>query len=596
MDNRTTLATVQGSPMTPACEQTESVSPNPLDALTRSALGRMTQGLSPAAMIQAYMDWLVHLAISPGKQQELREKAQRKLTRLLLHETQLIHGAPAPCIEPLPQDERFKLPDWQRPPFLSYYQSFLLLQQWWWNATTGVHGVTRHHEYMATFFARQWLDIFSPSNFLPTNPEVLSETVRTAGMNLAQGAANLWEDALAQAAGKPPAGAEQFQVGKNLALTPGKVVLRNRLIELIQYAPRTVTVHPEPVLIVPSWIMKYYILDLSPANSLVKYLVDAGHTVFMLSWKNPGAEDRELGMEDYLRDGVLAALDAVSSVVPRHKINAVGYCLGGTLLGIAASALARDGDARLNSLSLLASELDFTEPGELSLFIDESQVAFLEDAMWTQGYLDGKQMAGAFALLNSKDLVWSKMIHSYLMGQRAPLTDLMAWNIDATRLPYRMHSEYLRQLYLDNDLAEGHYRVGGRPVALTDIRVPMFVLGTQRDHVSPWRSVYKAHLLTDTEVTFVLTSGGHNVGVVNPPGADFPGRGYQVTTRAADAPFIDPDAWAAQTPSRQGSWWPAWEAWLHRRAGKRIAPPPMGGGTKVYVAIGDAPGQYVLTP
>jgi len=582
--------------MTTPCQQTESEAPNVLDALTRSALGRVTQGLSPAAMVQAYMDWLVHLAISPGKQQELREKAQRKLTRLLLYQTGLARGESTPCIEPLPQDDRFKHPDWQLPPFQSYYQSFLLVQQWWWNATTGVHGVTKHHEDMATFFARQWLDMFSPSNFLATNPEVLGETVRTAGMNLAQGAANLWEDALAQASGKPPAGAEQFKVGKNLALTPGKVILRNRLIELIQYAPLTASVHPEPVLIVPSWIMKYYILDLSPANSLVKYLVDAGHTVFMLSWKNPGAADRDLGMDDYLRDGVLAALDAVSSVVPGHKINALGYCLGGTLLGIAASALARDGDARLSSLSLLASELDFTEPGELSLFIDESQVAFLEDAMWTQGYLDGKQMAGAFALLNSKDLVWSKMIHSYLMGQRAPLTDLMAWNIDATRLPYRMHSEYLRQLYLDNDLAEGHYKVGGRPVALTDIRVPTFVLGTQRDHVSPWRSVYKAHLLTDTEITFVLTSGGHNVGVVNPPGTGFPGRSYQVSTRAAEDPYLDPDTWAAQTPSHEGSWWPAWEAWLRQHAGERIAPPAMGGAGKAYAAIDDAPGQYVLMP
>jgi polyhydroxyalkanoate synthase len=582
--------------MTTPCQQTESEAPNALDALTRSALGRVTQGLSPAAMVQAYMDWLVHLAISPGKQRELREKAQRKLTRLLLYQTGLARGESTPCIEPLPQDDRFKHPDWQLPPFQSYYQSFLLLQQWWWNATTGVHGVTKHHEYMATFFARQWLDVFSPSNFLATNPEVLGETVRTAGMNLAQGAANLWEDVLAQASGKPPAGAEQFKVGKNLALTPGKVILRNRLIELIQYAPQTATVDPEPVLIVPSWIMKYYILDLSPANSLVKYLVDAGHTVFMLSWKNPGASDRDLGMDDYLRDGVLAALDAVSSVVPGHKINALGYCLGGTLLGIAASALARDGDARLNSLSLLASELDFTEPGELSLFIDESQIAFLEDAMWTQGYLDGKQMAGAFALLNSKDLVWSKMIHSYLMGQRAPLTDLMAWNIDATRLPYRMHSEYLRQLYLNNDLAEGHYKVGGRPVALTDIRVPTFVLGTQRDHVSPWRSVYKAHLLTDTEITFVLTSGGHNVGVVNPPGTGFPGRSYQASTRAAEDPYVDPDTWAAQTPSHEGSWWPAWEAWLRQHAGERIAPPAMGGAGKAHAAIDDAPGQYVLMP
>ena len=585
--------------MTPNCPPSEpdsSANPNPLDALTRSALGRLTLGLSPAALAQAYADWFVHLASSPGKQQELREKAQRKLSRLLLHEARVARGESTPCIEPLPQDERFSHPAWQLPPYQTLYQSFLLLQQWWWNATTGVHGVTRHHEEMVTFFARQWLDMVSPSNFLPTNPEVLGETLRTAGMNLVQGATNLWEDALAQASGRPPAGAGDFRVGTNLALTPGKVILRNRLVELIQYAPTTASVDPEPVLIVPSWIMKYYILDLSPANSLVRYLVDQGHTVFMLSWKNPGAEDRDLGMDDYLRDGVLAALDAVSSVLPRRRVHAVGYCLGGTLLGIAAAALARDGDPRLATLTLLASELDFTEPGELSLFIDESQIAFLEDMMWTRGYLDGKQMAGAFTMLNSKDLVWSKMVRAYLMGQRAPITDLMAWNLDATRLPYRMHSEYLRRLYLDNDLAEGQYEVGGRPVALTDIHVPMFVLGTQRDHVSPWRSVYKAVLLTDTEVTFALTSGGHNVGVVNPPGIDVPGRGYQIATHAVNSPFVDPDTWAAQAPRHEGSWWPAWEAWLRRHSGARVAPPAMGGKARAYAPIGDAPGQYVLMP
>jgi polyhydroxyalkanoate synthase len=312
----------------------------------------------------------------------------------------------------------------------------------------------------------------------------------------------------------------------------------------------------------------------------------------MISWKNPDAADRDLGMDDYLKSGVLAAIDAVSKIVPNQGIHATGYCLGGTILAVAAAVMARENDARLRTVTLLASELDFEEPGELSLFIDESQLAYLEDIMWDQGYLDGKQMAGVFSLLNSKDLVWSKMVHDYLMGARTPLTDLMAWNADATRMPYRMHSEYLRSLYLNNDLAEGRYRVDGRPVALTDIRVPMFVVGTQRDHVSPWRSVYKVNLLTDTEVSFLLTSGGHNVGVVNPPGV--PDRSFQMATRAADDKYVDPDAWAAATPSSEGSWWPAWQQWLEEHSGERVVPPALGAPEKGYPQIGDAPGRYVF--
>jgi len=409
-----------------------------------------------------------------------------------------------------------------------------------------------------------------------------------------QGAANWWNDAVRLAAGQRPEGTEAFEVGRNVAVTPGQVVFRNRLIELIQYRPTTPLVYKEPVLIVPSWIMKYYVLDLSPRNSLVRYLVDQGHTVFMISWKNPDATDRDLGMHDYLHQGVLAALDAVCAIVPKRGVHGVGYCLGGTLLAIAAAMLARDGGDSLRSVTLLASEVDFEEPGELSLFIDESQVTYLEDLMWDQGYLDGKQMAGAFTLLNSKDLVWSRVVHDYLMGQRRLLSDLMAWNADATRLPYRMHTEYLRDFYLGNQLAEGRYEVGGKPIALTDITTPMFAVATLRDHVSPWRSVYRIHLLTDTELTFLLTAGGHNAGVVSEPGHR--NRSYQIATRARHSKYTSPEVWQATTPRLEGSWWPEWQRWLAARSTGRVRAPAMGAPGRGYAPLADAPGQYVLVP
>lgn len=562
------------------------------DRMLRAMMGRHTHGISPASLAIAFQDWMTHLVLSPGKQRELQDKAARKLHRLLLFSLQAARGDCAPCIEPLPQDQRFRHEDWQRLPFSLIYQAFLFAQQWWYNATTGIRGVTGHHEQVVTFCMRQLLDMVSPSNFVPTNPELLRETVRTSGANLVQGAYNWWQDMERAAAGRPPEGTEAFRVGKNVAVTPGKVVFRNRLIELIQYAPSGKTVHPEPVLIVPSWIMKYYILDLSPHNSLARYLVERGHTVFVISWKNPDAADRGLGMADYLDSGVMAALEAVCAIVPQRRLHGVGYCLGGTLLAIAAAAMAREDDARWKTLTLLASELDFTEPGELSLFIDESQVVYLEDIMWDQGYLDGPQMAGAFALLNSKDLVWSRMVRDYLMGQRQPLSDLMAWNVDATRLPARMHSEYLRSFYLQNDFAEGRYQVDGKPVALTDIRVPIFSVATVRDHVSPWRSVYKVNLLTDTEVTFLLTSGGHNAGIVSEPGHR--DRSYQVLTRGLKQKYLDPDAWLTSAPRQDGSWWPEWQRWLAGHSGRRVKPPPVGAPRHGYPPLADAPGQYVL--
>ena len=406
--------------------------------------------------------------------------------------------------------------------------------------------------------------------------------------------------------GRPPAGAEAFRVGGNVACTPGRVVYRNRLIELIQYAPTTEKVHAEPILITPAWIMKYYILDLSPENSLVKYLVDQGYTVFMISWKNPDADDRDLGMEEYRRLGVIAALDAIEEITGRagetHEgVHGVGYCLGGTLLGIAAAAMAGTGGNRFKTLTFLASQFDFTEAGELTLFINESQVTFLEDVMWEQGFLDTKQMAGAFQMLRSVDLIWSRIENEYLMGERRPMNDLMAWNADATRMPYKMHSEYLRGLFLNNDLADRRFRVDGRPVAVSDIRVPIFAVATTRDHVAPWRSAFKVHMLTDTEVTFLLTNGGHNAGIVSEPG--HPRRRYRVRKADPYDLFLDPDIWLAETPEQEGSWWPEWSGWLADQSSGLIAPPapkwvsPEGPRDAVYGGgFAPAPGSYVLMP
>ena len=430
----------------------------------------------------------------------------------------------------------------------------------------------------------------APSNFIPTNPDILERTLATGGRNLLAGLNNLVEDWQRTASGKKPVGAEKYVVGKTLAVTPGKVVWRNRLMELIQYAPTTAEVRPEPLLIVPAWIMKYYILDLSPGNSLVRYLVGQGFTVFMVSWKNPDADDRDLTFDDYRRLGVDTALDIVGRIVPGVRIHTLGYCLGGTLLAIAAAAMARDGDTRLASMGLLAAQTDFTEPGELELFISASELALLDDMMWRQGYLDDEQMAWAFRLLRSNDLIWSRLVTEYLMGERQGMNDLMAWNADSTRLPYRMHSEYLRRLFLHNDLAEGRIMVGGRPVALSDIRAPIFAVGTLRDHVAPWRSVFKIHLLTDTEVTFLLTSGGHNAGIVSEPGHR--GRTYQMATRPADGAYVDPDRWADSEPRREGSWWPEYAGWLAARSGRPVKPPEIGGGA--LAPLGEAPGTYVL--
>ncbi|HDR8921059.1 MULTISPECIES: PHA/PHB synthase family protein [Burkholderia cepacia complex] len=551
----------------------------------------LTLGLSPVSMALAMLDWGAHLAVAPGKCFELAAQAWQAA---VAPSSQVRDAAAADpgglAVHAGDADPRFAAPAWDAWPFHVYRDNFLAIQRWWRDATSGVPGVERHHEELVGFAARQWLDACSPGNFLATNPVVLDTTMRSGGANLATGLRHWADDARAlfEHTGEQRAhDARPYLPGRDVAVTPGRVVWRNALCELLQYDPTTTDVAREPILIVPSWIMKYYILDLQPHNSLIRFLVDSGYTVFAVSWHNPGAEARGLGLDDYLRDGCMAALDAARSICG-EAVHAVGYCLGGTLLAIAAAALARDGRQHeaLRSVSLLAAQTDFSEPGELGLFIDASELSALDALMWRQGYLDGAQMAATFQLLNARDLIWSRMMSEYLLGTRTKPNDLMSWNADTTRMPYRMHTEYLTRLFLDNDLAAGRYCVDGRPVALSDLDVPTFVVGTERDHVSPWRSVYKLHLMTHHALTFVLTSGGHNAGIVSEPG--HAGRHYRCATREHGAPYRSGHDFVRDTPPVEGSWWTCWSGWLRTHSSGDVpARVPAAG-------FAAAPGAYVL--
>jgi len=567
-----------------------------LDRTFHAMMGRAEGGISPISLGLAWADWAAHLAMSPGKQAELTWKSARKMQRLAAEVMCQAQGGNADgslCVQPLKQDRRFAGPDWTKFPFSLYSQSFLLAQQWWSNATTDISGVEKKHEKLVEFYGRQFLDMLSPSNFLATNPQLIERTLEEKGQNLMRGAQFFMEDFQKRVTHADDVPSVEFALGRDVATTPGKVVFRNRLIELIQYAPTTETVHATPLLIVPAWIMKYYILDLAPKDSLIKWLVGQGFTVFCISWKNPDEGDRELGFDDYRKLGVMAAIDAISAITGAPQIHALGYCLGGTLTSVTAATMARDGDHRLASLTMLAAQVDFTEAGELSLFTNEDQLSLIEDMMWDEGYLDKTAMAGTFSMLKSKDLVWSKAVHEYMLGERETASELGAWSQDATRMPYRMHSEYLRHLFLDNDLAEGRMLSGGSHVFLQDIKIPVFAVATENDHIAPWNSVFKLTYLTGDGVTFALVSGGHNTGIVAPPGS--PRSKYRLLEHVAGTPHPGADEWASGVTKVTGSWWEPWAEWMRKTgAPEEVAPPSLGNEVLGYPQVGDAPGAYVM--
>lgn len=564
-----------------------------LDRSARASIARLSGGVSAHAFIEAWTDWAFHMGHSPGRQLELAERAHQNALKLMNLANLADPDAPPPFV-PKHYDHRFDHPGWKTPPFLLWQQGFLAIQDWWDHATSQLRGLRPEDAARTRFMARQALDTVAPSNFPALNPEIIIATFASSGRNLTVGAAHYTQDMVKTLTQKRDPAPDGFQVGQELACTPGAVVFRTELFELIQYAPQTGEVQGEPILFVPAWIMKYYILDLSPHNSMVNYLVSQGFTVFMISWCNPTVEQADLSLEDYRTAGVMAALDVVGQIIPDRKVQAVGYCLGGTILAIAAATMAREGDDRLASITLMAAQVDFAEAGELLLFVDESQVAFLEDLMWDQGYLDRPQMTRTFSTIRSEDLIWSRAVRRYLLGQNDLPTDMGTWVADTTRMPARMHGQYLRGLFLENRLTAGRFAVEGRVIALKDISTPMFVVATETDHIAPWRSVYKTQLFTDCDLTFVLSSGGHNSGIVNEPGK--PRSRFFRSYRIAGASYVGPDDWLSEAQPQEGSWWPDWQEWLRGRSGGAMPAPATGAPGYGLPPLGPAPGSFVFQP
>jgi len=494
-----------------------------------------------------------------------------------------------PVVAPAPNDKRFVDPEWTSNQFFDFLkQAYLLSARWADGMVADAAGLDPHTKQKAGFYVRQIANALSPSNFVLTNPELLRETLLSNADNLVRGMRMLAEDI--EAGGGDlrirQSDASMFAVGRNLATTPGKVIFQNDLMQLLQYAPSTATVRKRPLLIVPPWINKFYVLDLTPKNSFIKWCVDQGLTVFCISWVNPDASLAQKTFEDYVREGPLAALDAVKQATGEGKVDAIGYCVGGTLLSVALAAMAARRDERITSATLFASQVDFTHAGDLKVFVDEEQVKAIEERMAQRGYLEGRAMATVFNLLRSNDLLWPYVINNYLKGKSPFPFDLLYWNADATRMPAANHSFYLRNCYLDNRLSKGEVVIGNTPIDLKSIKVPIYNLATREDHIAPAKSVLLGSKFFGGPVRFVLSGSGHIAGVVNPPEK----QKYQYWTGAKPR-NADLDGWLAKAKEHPGSWWPDWLAWLRKQSSAE-APARVPGDSKLK-PIEDAPGSYV---
>ncbi len=501
----------------------------------------------------------------------------------------IIGRDPEPTISPPRGDRRFRSEAWDEQLIFDLLrQAYLLTADWMLDNVARMQDVAPADRMRIRFYTRQFADALSPSNFILTNPEVLKATREQRGVNLLRGFRQLLED-VQQGDGQlliSMTDKQAFEVGKNIATTEGAVVFENDMMQLIQYAPRTRTVYTRPLLIVPPWINKFYILDLQPKNSFIRWAVDQGYTVFVVSWVNPDEKLRYKRFEDYMHDGILAALDAVEQATGQRQVNAIGYCIGGTLLAATLAYMKAKDDDRIASATFFTTQVDFTEAGELNVFIDDKQLQSLEKTMKAQGYLDGESMAMTFNMLRANDLIWSFVVNNYLLGRKPASFDLLYWNSDFTRLPETMHTFYLREMYLENRLVEpGGIEMDGVPIDLTTIDLPIYIQSSREDHIAPYPSVYKATRLYSGDVTFMLAGSGHIAGVVNPPEAHK--YGYWTNSELPD----DPEDWIAGATSHEGSWWPHWHDWLKRRSGRRIKARVPGAGK--LAVIEPAPGRYV---
>jgi polyhydroxyalkanoate synthase len=499
-------------------------------------------------------------------------------------------GAPAePVIEEGRGDRRFKDDAWRENEVFDFIrQSYLLAARYFTSAVKSADGLDPKTAQKVDFYTRQFLDAMSPANFVLTNPEVLRRTAETGGANLLKGLSNLLAD-LERGKGRlriRMTDDTKFRVGENIAVTPGKVIYENELMQLIQYNPTTETVLKRPLVIFPPWINKFYILDLRPKNSFIRWAVEQGHTVFVSSWVNPDARLAEKGFDDYMKEGVLAALEAIELATGERAVNAIGYCLGGTLLATTLAHMAAKRDSRIKSATYFVTLVDFEQPGELGVFIDEEQLKCLEEKMNRRGYLDGREMATTFNMLRANDLIWSFVVNNYLLGQDPFPFDLLYWNDDSTRMPARMHSFYLRRMYQQNDLVKpGAIELLGTKIDLRKIKVPTYMISTREDHIAPWKSTYRATQIYSGPVRFVLAASGHIAGIVNPPDS---GK-YSHWVNESLPP--DPDEWLAGATELAGSWWPDWQRWV-ASLDKTMVPARVPGEGKLPV-IEDAPGRYV---
>jgi len=533
-----------------------------------------------------------------AQNRETVAEAQKAWVRdvTLLWETtalRLLGGEAKPLVEPPPGDRRFRAEEWRSNEIFDFLkQSYLLTANSMQETVGRLSGMSEQERRRALFFTRQFVDAFAPTNFPFTNPEVLKATIASNGENLLKGLENLAAD-LSRAPGEFTIrqSADSFIVGKNIATTPGKVVFRNDLIELIQYAPATETVHARPLLIFPPWINKFYILDLRPENSFVRWLVGRGYTVFLVSWVNPDASAAGKDFEDYMQEGIFAALAAVEKATGVRDPNCVGYCIGGTLLAMTLAYMAKKKDARfgsgrIHSATFWAAQTDFSEAGDLLVFVDDAQLEALQKQMeLAGGVLRGSKMAGAFNMLRANDLIWSFVINNYMLGKEAAPFDLLYWNSDTTRMPSRLHLSYLRNCYRDNALAKGQMELDGVKLDLSKVTVPVYLQSAREDHIAPARSVYKSVHLFGGPSRFILAGSGHIAGVINPPAANK----YQYWTNEKTAP--DFESWLAEAKEHPGSWWTDWDAWLSKLSGEQVPARQPGGGK--LKPLCDAPGTYV---